>query len=112
MGATPRVACELRRDHNYGTEDSIVVLKARSEVHHVRIPSDGWQERGIGNEIITALVNWVEGHAPDKSFLGLLAPEETIPFYERFGFAAYAHDVGMYRVIRLDRADRSDEAVT
>jgi len=28
------------------------------------------------------------------------AIKETVPFYERFGFAAYDHDVGMYRVIR------------
>lgn len=64
-----------------------------------------WQGLGIGNEILTALVEWVEGHAPDKAFLGLFAIKETVPFYERFGFGAYDHDVGMYRVIRQDQDD-------
>jgi GNAT superfamily N-acetyltransferase len=69
-----------------------------------------WQGQGIGDEILTALVEWVDGHAPDKAFLGLFAIKETVPFYERFGFAAYDHDVGMYQVIRRGHAGRSDEA--
>ena len=39
---------------------------------------------------------------PNSSVLAehAFAIKETVPFYERFGFAAYDHDVGMYRVIR------------
>ncbi len=103
-----------------------VVVKADGEVVGMgRVVGDGaiffyiqdvavlpkCQGQGIGNDILTALVKWVEAHAPDKSFLGLFAIKETVPFYERFGFAAYDHDVGMYRVIRRDQASPSDEAV-
>jgi len=58
------------------------------------------QGRGIGAAILDALVTWVRQNAPERSFLGLFAIKGTEAFYERFGFGAYEHDVGMYQVIR------------
>lgn len=59
-----------------------------------------YQGRGIGGEILDALVTWVRQNAPERSFLGLFAIKGTEAFYERFGFGAHEHDVGMYQVIR------------
>ena len=64
-----------------------------------------WQGKGIGNMILTALVEWVEANAPDKSFLGLFAIKDTEPFYERFGFAVHEFAVGMYRVVLKHHRD-------
>jgi len=58
-----------------------------------------WQGQGIGSDILSALVQWVETHAPDKAFLGVFAIKGTEPFYERHGFDVYDHDVGMYQVM-------------
>jgi len=63
------------------------------------------QGRGIGSEILSTLVGWVRENAPDKAFFGLFAIHGTEPFYERFGFEVYAHDVGMFQVLRR-RSDR------
>ena len=60
------------------------------------------QGQGIGQMILTALVEWVEANAPEKSFLGLLAVKDTEPFYERCGFDVNEFAVGMYRVVRRE----------
>jgi len=57
------------------------------------------QGQGIGAAILSALVGWARETAPDKAFLGVFAVKGTEPFYEREGFAAYAHDIGMFQVL-------------
>ncbi len=58
-----------------------------------------WQGRGVGAAILSALTTWVRETAPEKAFLGVFAVAGTERFYERFGFAQHAHDVGMYQVV-------------
>jgi GNAT superfamily N-acetyltransferase len=49
-----------------------------------------YQGRGIGSQILTALVGWVARNAPEKAFVGLFAAPGTEPFYRGFGFEAHA----------------------
>jgi GNAT superfamily N-acetyltransferase len=67
----------------------------------------GYRGRGIGAAILDALVSWVRRNAAERSFLGLFAVTGTEAFYERFGFGAHAHDIGMYQVIRPNGTSRA-----
>lgn len=58
-----------------------------------------WQGRGVGKTILLTLVDWVRENAPEKAFLGLFAVKGTESFYEQFGFAIHAGDIGMFQVI-------------
>lgn len=59
------------------------------------------QGQGIGTQIMAALVDWLEGNAPDSAYVSLVADVEG--FYERFGFAPVGPgSVGM--AMRLPRS--------
>jgi GNAT superfamily N-acetyltransferase len=57
-----------------------------------------YQGRGIGSQILTALVGWVARNAPEKAFVGLFTVPGTEPFYRGFGFEAHAWMTGMFQV--------------
>jgi GNAT superfamily N-acetyltransferase len=46
----------------------------------------GYQRRGYGRHIMTAIMEFVRGHARPGAFIGLMAAQGVAPFYERFGF--------------------------
>jgi GNAT superfamily N-acetyltransferase len=46
----------------------------------------GSQRRGYGRQIMTALMNYVLGHARPGAFIGLMAAQGMAPFYQPFGF--------------------------
>lgn len=43
--------------------------------------------RGIGRQIMSALVDWLNNTAPSTAYVSLMADHGTVEFYERFGFA-------------------------
>jgi GNAT superfamily N-acetyltransferase len=46
----------------------------------------GYQRRGYGRHIMTALMDYVRGHAGQGAFIGLMAAQGVASFYEPFGF--------------------------
>ena len=50
--------------------------------------SPSLQGRGLGDTIMTHLMRWLEGAAPDRAFVALFAAAGKAPFYERYGFKA------------------------
>nr|WP_269448579.1 GNAT family N-acetyltransferase [Metabacillus kandeliae] len=59
-----------------------------------------YQGKGIGKEIMQALLQYLKDHAPDKAFVGLFASEGKTQFYENFGFQDYSPGMtGMFQVI-------------
>ena len=52
--------------------------------------SPKYQKQGIGASILDALVGYLKQHAPEKAFVGLFAAEDSVPFYERYGFKDYS----------------------
>ncbi|MFJ7466958.1 GNAT family N-acetyltransferase [Peribacillus frigoritolerans] len=61
----------------------------------------GYQGKGIGKEIMNALVEYLKENAPDKAFVGLFASEGKGGFYEKYDFKDYSPNMtGMFHVIR------------
>jgi ribosomal protein S18 acetylase RimI-like enzyme len=61
------------------------------------------QGKGIGEEIMSALMNYLQNNAPDKAFIGLFASKGNEAFYERYDFKDYAPNMtGMFKVISND----------
>ena len=59
-----------------------------------------YQKNGIGNEIMTLLVEYLKTKAPDKAFVGLFASQGKEPFYERYDFKNFSPNMtGMFTVI-------------
>ena len=59
-----------------------------------------YQKKGIGNEIMNLLVDYLNLHAPDKAFVGLFASQGKESFYEKFDFKDYSPNMtGMFTVI-------------
>ncbi len=59
-----------------------------------------YQGYGIGKEIMNALMDYIEEHAPNKAFVGLFASEGRGGFYEKYKFKDYSpHMTGMFKVI-------------
>ncbi len=56
------------------------------------------QRRGVGARLMDRVIAYLQGHAPDKAFVGVFAAEGTLPFYERYGFNVYPALTGMFRV--------------
>jgi len=56
------------------------------------------QGRGVGALLMGRVMGYLAGHALEKAFVGLFAAEGTLPFYARYGFAAYPGLTGMFRV--------------
>ncbi|ART76726.1 GNAT family N-acetyltransferase [Sutcliffiella horikoshii] len=62
------------------------------------------QGKGIGNEIMDALVSYLEENAPAKAFVGLFASEGKTQFYEKYNFNDYSPNMtGMFKVIRKNK---------
>ena len=59
------------------------------------------QGRGLGDTIMTHLMQWLEGAAPDRAFVALFSATGKAPFYERHGFSAREPErPGMSQYIR------------
>ncbi len=59
-----------------------------------------YQKKGIGNEIMNLLVEYLKTNAPDKAFVGLFASQGKEPFYERYDFKNFSPNMtGMFTVI-------------
>ncbi len=61
------------------------------------------QGRGIGRQIVDALVAWTRHHAPDQAFLGLFAAAGTDRFYRQHGFDRHEELEGMFQVVQRER---------
>lgn len=46
------------------------------------------QKKGLGVMIMNALMEYLDGHAPDTAYVSLMADHGTPEFYKRFGFEA------------------------
>ncbi|WP_127532149.1 GNAT family N-acetyltransferase [Paenibacillus kobensis] len=60
------------------------------------------QNQGIGQLIMSAIVDYLQNNAPEKSFVGLFASEGKEPFYNKYGFQAHSGMTGMFGVV-LDK---------
>jgi ribosomal protein S18 acetylase RimI-like enzyme len=59
------------------------------------------QGQGIGKEIISHLMTYIQENAPKGAFVGLMAAKGLQTYYEGFGFQARAIDApGMFQVVR------------
>lgn len=59
-----------------------------------------YQKKGIGNEIMNLLVEYLKTYAPDKAFVGLFASHGKETFYERYDFKNFSPNMtGMFTVI-------------
>jgi GNAT superfamily N-acetyltransferase len=59
-----------------------------------------YQGKGIGGEIMNALITYLKENAPDKAFVGLFASEGKDSFYGQYNFKDYSpHMTGMFTVI-------------
>lgn len=62
------------------------------------------QGKGAGKLILTALTDYLQKNAADKSFVGLFASEGNESFYEKFDYKNYSpHMTGMFRVIQQEK---------
>ncbi|SEM46304.1 Acetyltransferase (GNAT) domain-containing protein [Terribacillus saccharophilus] len=61
------------------------------------------QGKGIGENIMSALMTYLQENAPDKAFIGLFASKGKEAFYERYDFKNYSPNMtGMFKVISHD----------
>lgn len=60
------------------------------------------QKRGVGHQIMTALVEWLHQNAPATAYVSLMAHYGTPAFYARYGFTAAEKPdaAGMYLRIK------------
>ncbi|MEW5913412.1 MAG: GNAT family N-acetyltransferase [Thermodesulfobacteriota bacterium] len=59
------------------------------------------QGQGIGKEIISHLLTYIQENAPKGAFVGLMAAKGLQAYYEGFGFQARPADApGMFQVVR------------
>lgn len=59
-----------------------------------------YQGKGIGKEIMKALMKYLKENAPDKAFVGLFASEGKDEFYEKYDFKNYSPNMtGMFKVV-------------
>ena len=60
-----------------------------------------FQGKGIGRRIMNAVMKYLEAHARNGAFVGLMAAKGVSKFYERYGFKERPSDApGMFRVLR------------
>ena len=61
------------------------------------------QGKGIGENIMSALMTYLQENAPDKAFIGLFASKGKEAFYERYDFKNYSPNMtGIFKVISHD----------
>ena len=59
-----------------------------------------YQGKGIGKDIMNALMEYLEKNAPEKAFIGLFASKGKTAFYEKYDFNNYSPNMtGMFKVI-------------
>lgn len=51
-----------------------------------------YQEKGFGKRIMDAVMHYLEAHAHDGAFVGLMAAKGASQFYEQYGFTERAPD--------------------
>ena len=62
--------------------------------HVALIPE--FQNKGLGSLLMEQIERYLVKNAPSGAFIGLMAAENTISFYERFGYAVRAaHKPGL-----------------
>jgi ribosomal protein S18 acetylase RimI-like enzyme len=60
-----------------------------------------FQGKGIGRRIMGSVMEYLNTHARDGAFVGLMAARGVSKFYERYGFKERPSDApGMFRVLR------------
>ena len=60
-----------------------------------------FQGKRIGRRIMDAVMEYLEAHARNGAFVGLMAARGVSKFYERYGFKERPSDApGMFRVLR------------
>ena len=60
-----------------------------------------FQGKRIGRRIMDAVMEYLEAHARNGAFVGLMAARGVSKFYERYGFKERLSDApGMFRVLR------------
>lgn len=57
-----------------------------------------FQRQGIGRQIISHLLNYIESHADGPVFVGLFATDQAVRLYETFGFSP-GDMQGMFQVV-------------
>ncbi|MGM0834703.1 MAG: GNAT family N-acetyltransferase [Bacillota bacterium] len=59
-----------------------------------------YQGKGIGKEIMSALMKYLDENAPEKAFVGLFSSNGKGEFYEKYDFKNYSPNMtGMFKVI-------------
>jgi GNAT superfamily N-acetyltransferase len=63
-----------------------------------------YQRKGIGKQIMDALITFLEKHADETAFFGLMAAKGNSQFYEPYGFLRRPNDApGMFRYCKLKK---------
>lgn len=58
------------------------------------------QNKGVGNNIMEAISEFLKDNAPEKSFVGLFAAKGKESFYNKYGFNKHDGMTGMFGVIQ------------
>ncbi|MBW5448096.1 GNAT family N-acetyltransferase [Cohnella sp. CFH 77786] len=58
-----------------------------------------YQNKGIGKTIMEAILEYLIGNAPEKSFVGLFASKGKESFYKKYGFNKHDGMTGMFGVV-------------
>ncbi|MFD1425642.1 ribosomal protein S18 acetylase RimI-like enzyme [Kroppenstedtia sanguinis] len=56
-----------------------------------------FQGRGIGQEMMKAITEYLDHHAPDSAYVSLIADVPADRLYKKFGFDYTVPSVGMYK---------------
>lgn len=63
----------------------------------------GFQQKGLGKELMGALLAYIEANARPGAFVGLMAAKGLQGYYASFGFKARPEDApGMYRIVEAN----------
>lgn len=58
------------------------------------------QKTGLGKRIMDAVMKYINSHAPQNAFIGLMAAKGVSKFYEKYGFSERSsHEPGMFQRI-------------
>ncbi|MFS0561132.1 GNAT family N-acetyltransferase [Terribacillus sp. 179-K 1B1 HS] len=104
---------ELQKTSIRNSVFSVIVKEKESIIGMGRIVGDGafyfyiqdivvhpdHQGKGIGKEILNALMKFLESNAPDKAFIGLFASNGKVKFYEKYNLKDNSPNMtGMFKV--------------
>lgn len=57
------------------------------------------QNKGIGNTIMTTIIEYLKENAPEKAFVGLFAAKGKESFYNKYGLNKHEGMTGMFGVV-------------